>query len=112
MKKVRRFKFVREGLRSERGGYQWELGKWHKTECVELCHGFNCSDRILDALGYVQGEILGEVEAKAGTLFFTGAPGNYTVTPGATAGAKPLPDYSQLMPDPVKPTQVDFSAKK
>lgn len=55
---------------------------------------------------------VGEVDAKAGTLFFTGAPGTYTVTPGATAQAKPLPDYSQLMPDPVKPTQIDFNAKK
>jgi len=64
MKKIRRFKFLREGLKSNKNGFQWELGKWHKTECVELCHGFNCSEKILDALSYVKGEILCEVEAK------------------------------------------------
>jgi len=55
---------------------------------------------------------VGEVDAGAGTLFFTGAPGNYTLTPGAAPGAKSLPDYSKLMPDPVKPTQIDFVAAK
>ena len=64
MKKIRRFKFLKDGLKSNYNGFQWELGKWHKTECVELCHGFNCSEKIPDALSYVKGEILCEVEAK------------------------------------------------
>jgi hypothetical protein len=64
MKKVRRFKFLCEGLTSNYNGFQWTLGKWHKTKCVELCHGFNCSESILDALNYVKGEILAEVEVK------------------------------------------------
>jgi hypothetical protein len=64
MKKVRLFKFLKEGLKSNYNGFQWEIGKWHKTECLELCHGFNCSEKILDALNYVKGEILAEVEAK------------------------------------------------
>jgi len=64
MKKVRRFKFVRTGLKSDHGGFQWEVGKWYKTECLELCHGFNCSDRIIDAMSHVAGEILCEVEVK------------------------------------------------
>jgi len=70
VKKVRRFKFLREGLKSQHNDYQWTLGKWHKTECVELCHGFNCSRRIVDAMSYVQGEILAEVEVKG--KHFTG----------------------------------------
>ena len=64
MKKIRRFKFLKDGLKSNHNGFQWELGKWHKTKCVELCHGFNCSEKIFDALSYVKGEILCEVEAK------------------------------------------------
>lgn len=63
-KKVRRFKFLREGLKSDYDGFQWELGKWHKTKCVALCHGFNCSERIIDAMSYVRGEILAEVEVR------------------------------------------------
>jgi len=64
MEKVRRFKFLRDGLRSDYNGYQWEIGVWHTTECKELCHGFNCSRRIVDAIQYVSGEILAEVEVR------------------------------------------------
>ncbi len=67
-KKIRRYKFLRTGLKSNYDGFQWKLGTWHKTECTELCHGFNCSEKILSALYYVQGEILGEVETR-GTHF-------------------------------------------
>jgi hypothetical protein len=59
-----KFKFVRTGLKSNHDGFQWKLGKWHKTECKEPCVGFNCSDRVIDALVYVKGEILCEVETK------------------------------------------------
>ena len=45
MKKIRRFKFLITGLKSHHDGFQWTLGKWHKTECIELCHGFNCSEK-------------------------------------------------------------------
>ena len=64
MEKVRRFKFLRDGLRSDYNGYQWDIGVWHTTECKELCHGFNCSRRIVDAIQYVSGEILAEVEVR------------------------------------------------
>jgi hypothetical protein len=59
-----KYKFVRTGLKSNHDGFQWKLGNWHKTECQELCVGFNCSDRVIDALSYVKGEILCEVETK------------------------------------------------
>ena len=64
MEKVRRFKFLRDGLRSDYNDYQWDIGVWHTTECTELCHGFNCSRRIVDAIQYVSGEILAEVEVR------------------------------------------------
>jgi len=63
-KKIRRWKFLRDGLKSNYDGHQWAIGKWQKTKCLELCHGFNCSRRIIDAMNYVQGEILAEVEVE------------------------------------------------
>ena len=63
-KKIRRWKFLRSGLKSNFDGSQWVIGEWRKTECLELCHGFNCSRRITDAMNYVQGEILAEVEVE------------------------------------------------
>ena len=65
---MKKYKFVRTGLKSNHDDSQWEIGKWRTTECKELCVGFNCSDRVIDALNYVKGEILCEVEAK-GTSF-------------------------------------------
>ena len=65
---MRKFKFLREGLKSDYNGFQWTMGWWEKTECRELCIGFNCSESILDAFGYVKGEILAEVETR-GTHF-------------------------------------------
>ena len=58
------YKFVRTGLKSNHDDSQWEIGKWRKTECKEICVGFNCSNRVIDALKYVKGEILCEVAAK------------------------------------------------
>ena len=63
-KKIRRWKFLRDGLKSNYDGHQWVIGKWQKTECLGLCQGFNCSRRIIDSMNYVQGEILAEVEVK------------------------------------------------
>ena len=50
-------------MKSDYNGYQWEIGKWETTECERLCEGFNCSNRIMDAMRYVSGEILAEVES-------------------------------------------------
>jgi hypothetical protein len=61
--KKRRWKFLRTGLKSDYNGFQWEIGKWETTECERLCVGFNCSNRIIDAMRYVSGEILAEVES-------------------------------------------------
>ena len=61
---ARKFKFLRTGLKSNYDGFQWEVGVWHKTNCTKLRYGFNCSEKIIDALRYVQGEILAEVEVR------------------------------------------------
>jgi hypothetical protein len=61
---MEKYKFLRTGLKSNYNGFQWTLGKWHKTECKELCVGFNCSERVIDALMYVKGEILCKVESR------------------------------------------------
>lgn len=61
--KKRQWKFLRTGLKSDFDGYQWEIGKWETTDCERLCVGFNCSSRVVDAMRYVRGEILAEVES-------------------------------------------------
>src|SRR3990172_9078830 len=58
------WKSLREGLRSQHDGHQWEIGRWYKTECKKLCHGFNCSTRVIDAMQYVNLENLAIVDAK------------------------------------------------
>ena len=65
MKKIKRWKFLREGLKSEHGNLVWDK-KWKKHEgTLDMCSdGFHCSKEIYQAFSYVQGEILSEVEVK------------------------------------------------
>ena len=58
------YKFLRTGLKSDNGrNRDWEMGVWRKEDKVELCHnGFHASKTPLQALGYVAGEILAQVE--------------------------------------------------
>lgn len=57
---MKRYKFLRTGLKSEYDNFTWEIGKWYKHEGkVKLCNGgFHCSKEIGQAFSYVQGEIL------------------------------------------------------
>jgi len=66
MKKTIRYKFLREGLKSQSGGLRWKLNEWQKTTGkIEMCNnGFHCSKQPYDAFSYVQGEILAEVEVR------------------------------------------------
>jgi len=63
---MKRYKFLREGLKSEYGDFVWEIGKWYKHDGeVKLCEGgFHCSKEIGQAFSYVSGEILAEVEVR------------------------------------------------
>ncbi len=61
-----KYKFVRlknGKIVSQHGKCEWEIGKWEKRRKLKMClYGFHCSNKILDALNWVQGEILAEVE--------------------------------------------------
>ena len=63
---MKRYKFLRKGLKSENGNFKWKLGEWYTHEGeIEMCSsGFHCSKGIYQAFSYVQGEILAEVEVK------------------------------------------------
>ena len=59
------WKFLREGLKSEYGKCEWKVGEWKKEDKAETCStGFHGSEKILDALSYVKGEVLARVEAR------------------------------------------------
>ena len=61
---MKRYKFLRTGLKSESGDIRWKFGKWRKfVGKLKMCEGgFHCSVEPYDAFSYVQGEILAEVE--------------------------------------------------
>jgi hypothetical protein len=58
------WKFLRKGMKSEHDNCTWKVGEWkHCDGIMETCeNGFHASALIYDALQYVQGEILAEVE--------------------------------------------------
>src|SRR5581483_9920223 len=66
-----RYKFLMTNggtLKSAHGEQDWELNKWYEVQGdVELCrNGFHCSNRLLEALGYVQGGAVAKVEVGGG----------------------------------------------
>ena len=60
------YKFLRlvDGqIKSDHGNCVWKIGEWKKENKAEACNsGFHCSAEPLDALYYVNGEVLAEVE--------------------------------------------------
>jgi hypothetical protein len=66
MKKQLKYKFLREGLKSNSGNLTWEIGKWvHEKGKLDICNnGLHCSLYPDQAFSYVQGEILALVETK------------------------------------------------
>ena len=63
------YKFLRTGMKSDYDGSVWKLGKWRSVAApTEPCVGLNASKNIVDALGYIQGEILAKVEYKGGVI--------------------------------------------
>ena len=60
-----RWKFLREGMKSENGNCAWVKGEWKHEDVLKICKkGFHCSKEIQQAFSYVQGEILAEVQVK------------------------------------------------
>lgn len=65
MKKKILYKFLRTGLKSDNGDCAWKVEEWKREKEVKLCSkGFHASKTPLQALGYVKGEILAEVEVR------------------------------------------------
>ena len=60
------WKSMRKGLKSDNGNVDWKVGEWFKHDGkVILCQsGFHASERIIDAIGYVNCEILSYVEVR------------------------------------------------
>jgi hypothetical protein len=68
MSKKYLYKFLKTGLKSAHDGSAWTVGEWREVEApIRECVGLNASERIQDALGYVQGPILAKVEC-GGTI--------------------------------------------
>ena len=65
-----RYKFLREGLKSNSGDHTWEIRKWYKIEGkLDICNkGFHCSKEKWQAFSYVQGELLAEVEVRGDSI--------------------------------------------
>ena len=60
-----RWKFLREGMKSQNGSCVWVKGEWKHEESPNMCRrGFHCSRKISDAFSYVHGEILAKVKVK------------------------------------------------
>ena len=64
--KTLRWKFMREGYKSEHGKCKWKKNVWSKPiKKLEMCEkGYHCSKGINQAFSFVQGEILAQVECK------------------------------------------------
>ena len=72
MKKETKYKCLRTGLKSDSGNCVWEIGEWKKESSIAICEkGFHCSKTPMQALGYVKGEILAEVEVKGKSIIET-----------------------------------------
>src|SRR3990167_4035109 len=67
---MKKYKFLRKGLKSDSGNTKWRLGEWQECKGeLQLCEvGFHCSKGIYQAFSYVQGEILAEVEVKGKSI--------------------------------------------
>src|SRR5437660_3145826 len=67
----RKFKFLRlvnGQIKSQSGDVTWKMGEWQKTtKTFSMCNvGFHCSPKIIQALRFVNGEVLAEVQVRGG----------------------------------------------
>ena len=63
------YKFLDKGLKSNYDGSSWTVGEWrHGPEPTIACEGFNASRLIPDALRYVKGTILAQVECEGAVI--------------------------------------------
>ena len=54
------------GMKSAHGEIKWVKGKWQKHDgTVSLCdEGFHCSENVIDAMGFVNAEVIAKVEVR------------------------------------------------
>ena len=64
------YKYLRTGLKSDRGNTKWKIEKWKKVRGKpSICNkGFHASQKPLQALQYVGGEILAEVMVRGDSV--------------------------------------------
>lgn len=64
------YKFMRTGLKSDNGkDRDWKIGEWRSEKNIKICNsGFHASKTPLQALGYVKGEIIAQVEVKGESI--------------------------------------------
>jgi hypothetical protein len=66
----RKFKFLRSvdgrTIKSQSGNVTWKIGEWqHFPKSLVMCSaGLHCSPKIIQALSFVSGEVLAEVETR------------------------------------------------
>ena len=59
------WKSMQAGMKSSKGNIKWEVGKWEKCESVSMCNsGFHASERMIDAMKYINCEVLAQVEVR------------------------------------------------
>jgi len=125
-KKMLLWKSLRAGLKSQYDQSQWKILEWRKLEEVtELCVGFNASPRIVDAIQYVDMEILARVEVRgqvikggdkwtASQMRIVGAwcwPKEESVSLAIFAAELVLPNYEQAYPEDKRPREAIAAAR-
>jgi hypothetical protein len=59
------WKSMQAGMKSAHGDINWKIGQWEKEkEAVKCSKGFHASENIIDAMGFVNCEVLARVEVK------------------------------------------------
>src|SRR5665213_2770076 len=69
-KPVLLWKSMKAGMKSANGNVDWKLGEWQKLEgTLDICNnGFHASEKPLDAMGYVNCEIMAKVEVRGKSI--------------------------------------------
>jgi hypothetical protein len=63
------WKSMKAGLKSANGGIDWKVGEWFKEDKIKICErGFHASKEPLQAMGYVNCEILARVEVRGKSI--------------------------------------------
>jgi len=64
------FKTLANGLKSAHGNCAWKIGEWKQVKGKPvLCeNGFHCSERVLDAMGYIWTAFIARVEVAGESL--------------------------------------------